>query len=401
MAMIHLDRIEPGAAAEEARAALERIPFLRSVNGVADNQRGTANFGAPLAFMGLEEWARSTAQDSYLPTWGGSHLFLSDRYPGDFDRRSELMQGFITDPVVFGASNRFLSLVPEPGNHATASVNYAHSDDLHLVEPVLTLNGYAASPFPTAYFAEAIDTHVDPGNSAIDIRARTYTAGLGATPVHEVGTFLYATRFEVKADLGERGVPGSFQHIDGTVSRVDAGVHYAPSAASHFWVKAGASSQHSSLDEADQINGSGFSLVQDSRFTLEPRQDDAALRHTFALSDAAQIDWGLEAARQRQPSFLARDASFHFSDATVATQTLDQSARDRSARAYADARVVLGSVRVEGGIGWGEYRKDRDIDVVTTSTTHIEESLRHSRAEPFLGITWHPGASTVRAACRR
>jgi Flp pilus assembly protein TadD len=401
MAMIHLDRIEAGDAAEEARAALARIPFLRSVNGVADNQRGIANFGAPLAFMGLEEWARSAAHDSYMPTWGASHLFLSDRYPGDFDRRSELMQGFITDPVVFGASNRFLSLFPEPGNHATVSVNYAHSDDLHVVEPVLTLNGYGASPFPTAYFAEAIDTHVDPGNTAIGVRARTYTVGLGAEPVHEVGAFLYATRFEVTADLGERGVAGTFQHIDGTVSRLDGGVHYAPSAASSFWIKAGASDQRSSLDQAQQVTGPAFSLVQDSHLTLDPRQTDAALRHTFALSDAAQVDWGIEGARQKQPTFLARDALFHFPDATVGTQTVDQSARDRSSRAYADARVTQGTLRFEAGIGWGEYRKDRDIDIAAASAVHVEESLHRSRAEPFLGVTWHAGTNTVRAACRR
>ncbi len=401
MAMIHLDRIEPGDAAEEARAALARIPFLRSVNGVADNQRGIANFGAPLAFMGLEEWARSAAHDSYLPTWGASHLFLSDRYPGDFDKRSELMQGFITDPVVFGASNRFLSLFPEPGHHATLSVNYAHSDDLHVVEPVLTLNGYGASPFPTAYFAEVIDTHVDPGNTAIGVRARTYTAGLGAEPVHEVGAFLYATRFEVTADLGQPGVPGTFQHIDGTVSRFDAGVHYAPSTSSSFWIKAGASDQSSSLDQADQVAGPGFSLVQNSHLTLDPRQSDAALRHTLALSDAAQLDWGVEAARQKQPTFLARDALFHFPDATVGVQTVDQSARDRSSRAYGDLRVTQGALRLEAGVGWSEYRKDRDIEVTTASAVHVEEALRKSKAEPFLGATWHAGTNTVRAACRR
>ncbi|HSS27430.1 MAG TPA: FecR domain-containing protein, partial [Usitatibacter sp.] len=136
--VIHLDRIEPGAAVGEAQQALARIPYLKSVNQVADNQKGVANVGAPLAFMGLELWARSAAQESYLPFWGASHLFLADRYAGDFDKRSELMQGFITDPLAFGASNRFQSLTPQTGHFATASVRYNHSDDLRLVEPVLT-----------------------------------------------------------------------------------------------------------------------------------------------------------------------------------------------------------------------------------------------------------------------
>jgi Flp pilus assembly protein TadD len=401
-AMIHLDRIEPGAAAEEARAALARVPFLRSVNSVADNQRGIANFGAPLAFMGLEEWARAAAHDSYMPQWGASHLFLSDRYPGDFNRRSELMQGFITDPVVFGASNRFLSLFPEPGNYATLSMNYAHSDDLRLIEPVLTLNGYAASPFPTAYFAEAVDTRVDPGNTALDIRARTYTLGLGAEPVHEVGTFLYATRFPIQADVGQAGVPGIFQHIDGTFSRIDGGVHYAPSPASNFWLKAGGSDQSSTLDQTTQAESNGATFVQASHFTYDPRASDAALRHTYAFSDTAQLDWGLEAARQRTPSFLAQDATFHFVDTTVPGQSVDQSARDRSDQAYADVRVTEGSMKFEAGLGWGQYRKDRDITVEASGQSiQAQEALHRSRAEPFLGVTWHGDANTVRAACRR
>ena len=104
--------------------------------------------------MALEAWARSTAHESYLPFWGGSHLFLADRYAGEFDRRSELMQGFITDPMVFGASNRFQSLLGEPGSHGTLSMRYNSSDDLHLIEPVLTLNGYGVSPVPAAYFVD-------------------------------------------------------------------------------------------------------------------------------------------------------------------------------------------------------------------------------------------------------
>ena len=98
--LIRLDRIEPVAAVEQAQEALKRIPYLKSLNQVADNQKGVANVGTPLAFMGLEYWARSAAHESYLPFWGASHLFLADRYAGDFDKRSELMQGFVTDPLV-------------------------------------------------------------------------------------------------------------------------------------------------------------------------------------------------------------------------------------------------------------------------------------------------------------
>ena len=404
MAMIHLDRIEPGPAATEARAALARVPFLKSVNAVADNQRGIANFGAPLGFMGLEEWARSTAHDSYLPFWGASHLFLADRYPGDFDRRSELMQGFITDPIAFGASNRFLTLFPDPGHHATASVLYSHSDDLHLAEPIVTLNGYAASPFPIAYLAEAIDTRVDPGNSAIDIRARSYTAAVGMKPVHELGAFLYANRFEIgHADLGQAGAPGLFEHIDGTVTRIDGGLRYAPTARSSLWIKGGASRQDSTLDETALVSGGPApQLVQRSHFTLDPRASDGALRYTTTLAGGVEIDAGAEAARERTPSFLSQDARYHFPDAVVPSQSALQQARDLSKGLYAAARVTQGPWRVEGGLGWREYRKDRTLDfMIADSPSQIGEGLHRTRFQPSLGLTWHAAPVTLRAACRR
>lgn len=403
MAMIHLDRIEPGDAAAEARAALARVPFLKSVNAVADNQKGVANFGAPLAFMGLEEWARSTAHDSYLPFWGGSHLFLADRYPGDFDRRSELMQGFITDPLAFGASNRFLTLFPEPGHHATASLLYSTSDDLRVTEPILTLNGYDASRFPIAYLAEAIDTKVDPGNSDLSIRAHSYTGALGMRPVPEVGTFLYANRFDIDADLGRPGVPGTFQHIDGTVTRVDAGLRVAPSPDSSVWIKAGGSKQDSTLDESDLATVQGTGLVRQSHFTLQPKSEDAALRHTFAIGEAAQFDWGVEGARVRTPSFLGQDATFHFVDAEAPAQSLAESAVDRSTGVYASTRVTHGALRLEAGLGWRDYRKDRDLDfVISGAPSHGEETLQRRKSEPFLGLTWRPIPDmAIRAACRR
>ena len=404
LGMIHLDRIEPGDAAAEARAALTRMPFLKSLNAVADNQKGVANLGAPLAFMGLEEWARSTAHDSYLPFWGGSHLFLSDRYPGEFDRRSELMQGFVTDPIVFGASNRFQTLFPDPGLHATASLTYSHSDDLRVVEPIITVNGYDAAPFPIAYLAEAIDTRVDPGNSALMLRGKTYTAAIGAKPTHELGVFLYTNRLDIDdAQIGTLGVPGVYQRITGKVDRVDAGVRYAPSSAASFWLKAGGSKQSSVLDETDRISGMPEDVVRASHFTLDPKASDIAFRHGMYLRDGVEVDWGAEAARVTQPSFLGRDRFFHFVGVATDGESLTQDARDRSAGVYAMTRIDNGPARFEAGLGWRKYEKDRGIDfVIATGPGHIDESLHRDKVEPFVGVTWRLApASVARLACRR
>ena len=400
MSIIHLDRIEPGQAVAEAQQALARIPFLKSLNQVADNQKGVANVGAPLAFMGLEAWARSMAHESYLPFWGGSHLFLADRYAGDFDKRSELMQGFITDPLVFGASNRFQSLLGEPGNHGTLSMRANSSDDLRLFEPVLTLNGYRMSPVPAAYFVEAADTRIEPRNSAIDARARTFTAAAGAKPTHELGLFVYANRLSVDADLGSRD--SFFTRVDGTVTRVDAGARYAFDAASSLWVKAGASQQDSTVDDVARIQ-TNEPLLRQSHFVTRPRASDAALRHTFVRSDTLEVTWGVEGARLKTPKFLERDPLFHPLSFSIPQESLDENDRDRSRGAYARVRWGGARLRVDAGLAWSDYRKDRDILArLVNGEVPLQEAFSRRKADPMLGVAWHMTPALLgRAACRR
>ena len=400
MSIIRLDRIEPGYAVVEAQQALARIPFLKSLNQVADNQKGVANVGAPLAFMGLEAWARSMAHESYLPFWGGSHLFLADRYAGEFDRRSELMQGFITDPMVFGASNRFQSLLGEPGHHGTLSMRVNSSDDLRLFEPVLTLNGYDLSRFPAAYFVEAVDTRIDPRNTAFDARARTFTAAAGAKPTHEIGIFIYANHLSVDADFGRD--TSLFTRIGGSATRVDAGMRYAFDAASSVWLKAGASEQDSTLDDVNAIQGS-TPLLRQSHFVTKPRSSDVALRHTVVRGDSLELTWGAEWARLKTPKFLERDRFFHLPSPAQPQDSLDQTDRDRSQNLYAVVRWGGPRLRLDAGVAWSDYTKDRDILVrVASGNVSLQESFSRRKADPLLGLTWRMSpAMLVRAACRR
>jgi tetratricopeptide (TPR) repeat protein len=402
MSIIHLDRIEPGHAVAQAQQALARIPFLKSLNQVADNQKGVANVGAPLAFMGLEAWARSAAHESYLPFWGASHLFLADRYAGEFDRRSELMQGFITDPTVFGASNRFQSLLGEPGHHGTLSVRYNSSDDLRLVEPVVTLNGYDVSRFPAAYFFEAVDTRIDPRNSEIGARARTYTAAAGGRPTHELGVFVYANRLDVDADFGVRG-RSAFTRVAGVASRVDAGVRYAFDASSSLWVKAGASDEDSSVHDRATIESSTVTLARESRFTTKPRANDLLLRHTWLRNDVLELTSGAEWARVRTAGALTRDAFLHLDGTSAPQESLDEHDVDRSRAVYGMLRWSFPSLTVHAGLAWNDYRKDRDFVVTRTDgATRLQEEHQRRRADPLLGLTWRmTPASLVRAACRR
>ena len=400
--IIHLDRIEPGAAAAQAREALVRIPFLRSANQVADNQKGVANVGTALAALGLESWARSTAHESYLPFWGASHLFLADRYPGEFNRRSELMQGFVTSPSAFGASNRFQSLVTSPGHYGTASLRYGSSDDLRVWEPALTLNGYVAAPLPTAYFLEGIETRIEPRSAALDARGRTLTAALGLRPTHELSAFVYANRLSVDADIGEPGETGLFQRVSGVASRLDAGLRFAPNADASFWLKGGGGREDSTVRETTTVRLPDLGLTRLSLFDTRPAQRDVALRGTLQGPAGLEITAGAEQARMQTPKFLERDASLHFEAASAAQESLRQDEIDRSRAVYAFGRWKAERLIVEGGIARHDYRKDRQFHLESAQSLDLDEHHRRQGTDSAWGLSMRPSAPLVaRAACRR
>src|SRR5262249_21323083 len=136
LTQMYTDLFRAGEAVDASREALQRLPNLKSLNQVANNQQGTGNVGYSLSFFGLEEWAIELAQQAYSPYNATSHLFLADRYRGDYNRNSEFFQGFLTDPTAFGGSNRFSTLLPTARQYATAGASYEAGDD-HLLNPYL------------------------------------------------------------------------------------------------------------------------------------------------------------------------------------------------------------------------------------------------------------------------
>jgi len=400
-ALVRLDDIDPVAAAASSREALARLPYLKSLDAVANDQKGVANVGASLAFMGLEAWSGSMAQDSYLPFWGGSHLFLADRYPGAFNRRSELMQGYITDPLAFGASNRFQTLVPAPGAHATAAVNYSRSTDVAITEPVLRANGLATSGMPVAWFFEAIDTRIDPRNAAFDGRARTYTAALGARPTHDVSFFLFANRLSLDVDIGRPDETGIFSRIDGYAGRVDAGARIALSGREAIWLKAGAGRTDADLDQVASVVIPGLSFVRNTAFSMRPEGRDAAARYTGRLAGALELTLGAEYARLESPRSLLRDVGFHAAGDASPLESLDQEDVDRSQALSALVRAGSPHLVAELGAAWRDYRKDRDIlAMLPSGEVALAEAYRKRSTQPLAGIVWKPAAGhTGRAAC--
>ena len=211
LAQIHTDLFQAGEAVRASRAAAERMPYLKSLNQVANDQQGRASFGAALAFFGLEDWALALAQQAYYPYFGGSHLFLADRYVGEFNKNSELFQGFLSDPLAFGASNRYSSLLQRAGHYGAVEVMVDRQFP-QFVLPQITLNGLGNTALPMAYFVQTtpgsvatfpLDVAVWSGNPAMSDPSgtaegglRVNTLGLGMQPTERLGLFFYGNEFK-------------------------------------------------------------------------------------------------------------------------------------------------------------------------------------------------------------
>jgi Tfp pilus assembly protein PilF len=298
--MIHYDYFEPAEALATGREALRLLPNLKSLNQLAIDQKGSANIGESLAFFGMEEWAQSYAQESYYPYWAGSHLFLSDRYTPGFNKNSELYQGFITDPTVFGASNRFQELVPKPGNYQEVQALTGSSKASKFFDPEITLNGYANNGTPMAYFFDTDDMRLFKGSNPQTTNGERVsgTIGLGIKPTYELSLFAYGDTsysrlfaFNVDPLFGTEET-----HLRDY--RADVGASYKFSPTSQLWVKVGNGSTQA--NSSIPVIGGGLAGVLEN-FTNNLNNTDYSLRHTMTLPTLTEITWGIESATQRNP----------------------------------------------------------------------------------------------------
>ena len=249
LAQIHTDLFQPGQAVQAARAALLRMPYLKSLNQLANDQKGSANLGATLAFFGLEDWALELAQQSYSPFWGASHLFQADRYQGEFNKNSALFRGFLTDPMAFGASQRHSSLLQQPGSHGVLEVLADHAA-YRANMPSLAFNGLSNQQLPLSWFIKAqplqirrypLDvsdpSYVEQANlrGQMDMDARIWTLGLGAQPHERLNLFGYVNYLGV--DANSQGVLRS--NADVREVRGSLGLSYRWSPTAQTWLKLG------------------------------------------------------------------------------------------------------------------------------------------------------------------
>ena len=127
-AMMHADLLQPGDALADAREAVARLAYVKSLDAIANDLRGAANLGAPLAQLGLEAWALKNAQDSFDPALGRQPPLPRRPAPGQVPRQQRARAGLPLRPA------RLRRLEPLPVAHlAPGKLRHARVARLALV----------------------------------------------------------------------------------------------------------------------------------------------------------------------------------------------------------------------------------------------------------------------------
>jgi Flp pilus assembly protein TadD len=382
--IIDTDLFAPGDAIEAGRTAMRLMPYLKSLNQLANNQKGTANLGNAFAFFGLEDWALSLAQESYYPYWAGSHLFLGDRYPGLFNKNSEYFQGLLADPTAFGASTRFQSLLPKPGNYLTAGLRAGVDKNFYAVQPYVTANGYALLPAPAAYFLDFEHTRLDPRAPSLDANADSVTGAIGMAATPELGFFGYGNMDNVHATVTDPDAGLQNSPLTMRDRKFDLGAHYRFSPQSTLWFKAGYGRDTTALQ----------GLFEGGRIDLLERENnhDFQLRHTFSAGRRHEITWGIELGHRDKFTHLDLDST-----SEPGSLVIDQPITDQSEVLYGSDRVTLGeSLLIQGDLFVQHYSKHVHTVVLASDETGIQpgelfESAGATDVLPRVGLVYRFG----------
>ncbi|MES2584366.1 MAG: TonB-dependent receptor [Pseudomonadota bacterium] len=435
LSQIYTDQFRAGEAVQASREAVKRLPYLKSLNQLASNQKGSANFGASLAFFGLEDWALELAQESYYPYWGGSHLFLADRYAGEFNKNSELFQGYLSDPLAFGASNRFSTLLQRSGHYGAIGYN-VDKTSWQLQLPSVTLNGLVNTSVPFAYFVQlqqgrATGFPIDIGawsnqpattdaTGTADVQARVATLGFGLQPTENLGLFAYTNEFKARIDGNNRVL--AFQDLESTtgsmaehrVRHSALGLSYRWSPVSQTWFKLGSSDELTTLGAYPVVFGSQRMVgVLGIYAQPEKKTSDVQLRHTVDVSPDTRLAMGVETVKETQhtdtlgsgPIFTARNGSVELGEYILFGGTNDIDRRFSAVTLAAQHRAMP-NLLLDGAVAWNHTTENtvgETQTVLAISETVVPGSVRTSPTTdqwaPRLGFAYKPTPNvSVRAA---
>ncbi len=400
--VVEADALDYGASIKAAGEAQERMPYLKSLNQVANSQKGNANLGSSLASFGMEEWATYYADEAYSPYWAGSHLFRADRYTGKFNKNSELFQGFLSDPTVFGASNRNSSLVNAPGHYGRVDMMLERTN-WQQAALIGTVNGLTVTPRPFAYFVSGDLSSGDARDDASSAHGENITLGLGMKPRYDIGLFGFVTDTNITTGLRTSSLPDDpFKQREG---RGDLGINFKRGPENQFWLKAGDGRQRNAISgpfvsqtTADTLN---IALATTTfvpngildRFQSEITQDDIQFRHAFTAGPA-QWAWGAETSHQERTGQLV--TTF-----TPARLNIDEFYSVDATDAYLSGRYqVAGNWTAQADLFSQHVRTRRNdlqtLDLILAPPVQFaladnELERNYSEINPRLGLKWQLG----------
>ena len=383
-AQIQRDALNPMGAIAAARSAMDRFPYVKSLGPIATDRQGNANLGAAYALFGLESWAKRVAVETQHPFFAGSYLFSAARSTESFLKNSALVQGYLTDPTLFGASPQRSTLLAGPGAYGAAELRSVNTDAVSSITPSLIANGYGGSPFPMAGFVQLDAPQFQSGNITFAATAPSLTTALGFRPHAQWGVFLYRDEFRPRIDEVDLEFFGRAR-IVGNVVRSDLGTQWQIDPATALWLRFGQGS-----DETD-VSSTVRNLTRSYR-----REDhDRGMRFT-ALRDGNEWTIGLEEGRASKPS-LTQSV---FTKTRTAIAGLSEAAGERL---YASWKGGSKNLRVQADLDYGNYRLTQVLSAATTffsngRTVVIDDPVverRLSAWSPSLGLAWAASPSNT------
>lgn len=386
-AQIHRDGLNPTAAIGAAREAMARFGFLKSLGPIATDRQGNANLGAAYALFGLESWAKRIAQESQHPFFAGSYLFMAERSTESFVKNSSLIQGYLTDPTLFGASPQRSKLIGSPGAYAAVDASYRQSDAFSATTASLIANGYASSPIPVAGFIQYEAPQFRSGNVEFNATAPSLITALGFRPDAHLGVFLYRDQFKPTIENVKIFTDGD--RIAGTVVRTDIGAQWQLDPKTAVWVRAG-----QGQDDTAVISNV---VAQSTAYRTDGR--DAGLRLT-AMRDSGEWTVGLETGRSSKPlTFVGTGRRVQLTRETDAT--------GEGEGAFGSWKKQFDSLLVQTDLNVARYRFDQTERIKTTtistglsSTQSLPQISRDLQAQTLnFGLAWSPSINgTYRVA---
>lgn len=365
----------PAEALAAARAAQARLPYLKSLNRLASDRQGSLALGSVLADLGLEPWADAVAQDSALPGWSGSHLFLARQLGAGYSHDNELIQGLLADPTVFGVAGARQPLLSRAGDYLTASMRAVSQHDEEGGEGRLSLQGFRNESAPFAYLLDW-RRNANP-LSILSGEVDQLTLGLGWRPRDQTGLFLYAGGLDGR--LRRRDDDSRIDPL--RQSRVDLGWSERLGPHARWWLKLGDGRQ-------SWQSRSNFLISQLNQTHID--DNDLRWRYDDRLGERHGWSVGGEWTSQDTAIWLQQGQG-----------TVDSEREARDKLAWFGWRSDFGALDLEAQLDW--HRLDFDLLLharnPNTAPRITRGAARRDTVGSRFGLVWrHDAAGTWRFA---